>query len=176
MFNYEPKANECQSHHCPRSVTMCSARAIRTGISHGHLFLLPVLWRYIFRVHQQQNGRQKQASGTESVGFEVLTAVIMKNSVSWDMTPCSPANQVMFRSNISLSSKLKSKLYLLLASCLLHDRFSLALKMDAICSFETLVDFHRTTQSYIPEDNCVPRGTVEPNREEATGGWRKLQN
>jgi hypothetical protein len=26
----------------------------------------------------------------EKTGFEVFTAVVMKNSICWDMTPCSP--------------------------------------------------------------------------------------
>jgi hypothetical protein len=31
-----------------------------------------------------------RGSGTGLVGFEVLTPVVMKNSVFWDITPCSP--------------------------------------------------------------------------------------
>jgi hypothetical protein len=28
----------------------------------------------------------------KDVGFEVLTAVVMKSSIFWDITPCSPLN------------------------------------------------------------------------------------
>jgi hypothetical protein len=33
--------------------------------------------------------------------------------------------------------------------------YSLTLKMEALCSSETLVDFQRTTQRYIPEDSTL---------------------
>jgi hypothetical protein len=33
--------------------------------------------------------------------------------------------------------------------------YSPTLKMEAICSFETSVDFQRTTRRYIPEDNAL---------------------
>jgi hypothetical protein len=29
-------------------------------------------------------------TGTNSVGFQVLTAVVMKNTLFWNITPCSP--------------------------------------------------------------------------------------
>jgi hypothetical protein len=43
---------------------------------------------------------------------EVLTAMVIKNSIFWDITPCSPFNQRMFRKNKSLpfsGSKNKSR-------------------------------------------------------------------
>jgi hypothetical protein len=33
--------------------------------------------------------------------------------------------------------------------------YSSALKMEETCSFEIVVDFHRITQSYIPEDGTL---------------------
>jgi hypothetical protein len=35
-------------------------------------------------------GREKNRKNVKYVGFEVLTAVIMKSIIFWDMTPCSP--------------------------------------------------------------------------------------
>jgi hypothetical protein len=61
------------------------------------------------------------------VGFEVLTAVVMKSSVFWDII-------------------------LTLVSCL---AYSLSLKMEATCSPETSVDFQRTTRRYSPEDGTL---------------------
>jgi hypothetical protein len=59
------------------------------------------------------------------VGFEVLRAVVMKNSLPSALT---------------------------LTSC---SAYSSTLKMEAICSSETLVDFQRTTWRYIPEDSTL---------------------
>jgi hypothetical protein len=57
------------------------------------------------------------------LGFEVLTAVIMKSYSFWDITKYKP--------NLAYSS---------------------TLKMEATFSSETEVDFQRTTQRYIPEN------------------------
>jgi hypothetical protein len=54
-----------------------------------------------------------------NVGFGVLTAVVMKSTIVWDITLCSP------------------------------------LKMEAICSPQTSVDFQRTTRRYIPKDSTI---------------------
>jgi hypothetical protein len=64
------------------------------------------------------------------MGFEVLTAVVLKSTIFWDIT---------------LSA-------LTLVSCSVY--FS-TLKMAAICSSETLVDSQRTARRYIPEDSTV---------------------
>jgi hypothetical protein len=43
------------------------------------------------------------------VGFEVLTAVIMRNSIFWDITPCSPLKvRPRFRKN-GVGSTLRAK-------------------------------------------------------------------
>jgi hypothetical protein len=59
------------------------------------------------------------------VGFEVLTAVVMKSAILWDTTPCSPLK--------------------------FNRRFGVTRQIEAICSSETSVDFQRTTRRYIPE-------------------------
>jgi hypothetical protein len=33
---------------------------------------------------------QRKAGNKQTGGFEVLTAVVMRSSVFWDITPCSP--------------------------------------------------------------------------------------
>jgi hypothetical protein len=38
---------------------------------------------------------------------------------------------------------------------LYHTTFNLILKMEAKCSSETPIDFHRTKRRYIPEDRAV---------------------
>jgi hypothetical protein len=53
------------------------------------------------------------------IGFEVLTAVVPKNSIFWDI---------------------------MLVSCL---AYSSTLKIQAICSSEMSADFQRTTRNYI---------------------------
>jgi hypothetical protein len=70
-------------------------------------------------------------------GSNVLTAVTTKRSISWDVTRCSPIEKSTFQRNI-----------------LAGDIVSLCtLKIVAIWSSETLVDFHRTTWHYIvPHD------------------------
>jgi hypothetical protein len=64
------------------------------------------------------------------VGFDVLTAVVMKSSILWNITP--PCLSPAFT----------------LVSCL---AYSSTLKMEVTCSSETSVDFQLTTRRYIPE-------------------------
>jgi hypothetical protein len=83
--------------------------------------------------------------------FEVLTAVAMKSSVSWDITPCSP---------VKMSQRFGGTCYLnLQGRRISHARNqrkagsrSQLHKIKALCSIETSVDFQRTTGRYIPED------------------------
>jgi hypothetical protein len=108
------------------------------------------------------------------VGFEVLTAVVMKSSVFWDITSCSQLkgnrlfggtclfhlqgrriNQeyLLYRPKPELpASRL---LCFLLASC------SSALKMKGTCFSETSVDFQRTTRCYVPEERTLYSVAVE---------------
>jgi hypothetical protein len=70
---------------------------------------------------------------TIPVGFEFLTAVVMKSTIFWDIMPRSLCLPPAFT----------------LASC------SSTLKMETICSSETSVDFQQTTWRYIPEDSTL---------------------
>jgi hypothetical protein len=79
----------------------------------------------------------------ELVEFEVLTAVVMKNSIFWDATSCNP---------LKVKRRLMTATYLTLVSLL---AYSSTLKMEATCSFETSVDFQWTIRCYIPEDTTL---------------------
>jgi hypothetical protein len=81
----------------------------------------------------------------------------MKSSVFWDIMPCSPVSQPTFRRNISLppsGSKSKSRCcaFFRRVSCL---AYSSTLKMEAMFSSETLVDFHRTERRHVSENSTI---------------------
>jgi hypothetical protein len=83
----------------------------------------------------------------EDVGCEVLTVVVMKSTIFWDITLCNP---------LKVIAELSLPPAFMLVSCL---AYSLTLKMEAIYSSEMSVDFQWTTQHYIPEDSTLrPRG------------------
>jgi hypothetical protein len=65
------------------------------------------------------------------VGFEVLTAVVMKSSVFGVITPCS---------NLAAC--------IILISCL---AYSSTLKMEVTCYSETSINFYQTTRYYVYE-------------------------
>jgi hypothetical protein len=86
------------------------------------------------------------------VGFEVLTAVVMKSNIFWDITPCSP-----LQVNRHFGGTYRLHLFCLpsaftLVSC---SAYSSTLKIEAICSSETSVHFHRTIRRYVLEDSNV---------------------
>jgi hypothetical protein len=96
------------------------------------------------------------------VGFEVLTAMFMKITVFWDITPHSPLNVSWsfggtYRLHIPVRVS-RTKYYrdsippaFTLVSCSTYS----TLKMEGICSSETLVDFQRTMRPHIPEDSTL---------------------
>jgi hypothetical protein len=77
------------------------------------------------------------------VGCEVLTTVVVKSCIFWDIMLCIPLNET--------SPKAGSPAFRLV-SCV---AYSSTLKMEATCSSETSVDFQQTTQCYIPEDRAL---------------------
>jgi hypothetical protein len=97
-----------------------------------------------------QNSRfdKVRAEGmNRNVGFKVLTAVVMESTIFWDITLCSQLNvNRLFGRTSSPSSGPKNTL----VSC---SAYSSALKMGAMCSSETPVEFQLTTLRYIPEDS-----------------------
>jgi hypothetical protein len=86
----------------------------------------------------------------------------LKSTILWDITPCSPleVNRRFGRiyklhlegRRISRTRNQRAPNASTLISC--SDYFSI-LKMGAICSSETLVDFQRITRRYIPEDSTL---------------------
>jgi hypothetical protein len=99
------------------------------------------------------------------VGFEVLIALVMKSTIFWDITLCSPLNlnqrfegiyclhlhgrRISRARNLSL---LCLPLAFTLVTCSIY---SSTLKMEAIYFSETSVDIQRTTRRYIPEDGTL---------------------
>jgi hypothetical protein len=79
------------------------------------------------------------------VRYEVLTAVVMKISIFWDITPCRPLK-------VNRRFWGTCRLHLYVESCL---AYSLTLKTEAMCSSETSADFQRTTRRYIPEGRTL---------------------
>jgi hypothetical protein len=82
----------------------------------------------------------RHAQPIYNAGFEVLRAVVMKSTVFCDITPCSP---------LKVNRRFGGTYLLHLRGFLLF--VFLTLKMEAICSPETSVDFQRTARRYIPE-------------------------
>jgi hypothetical protein len=72
--------------------------------------------------------RRRQKT-SEVAGFEVLTAVVMKSTVFWDITPCSPLETLL-------------AIYFMLVYFL---AYSSTLKKEATYYSETSVDFQRAT-------------------------------
>jgi hypothetical protein len=76
------------------------------------------------------------------VKFEVLTAVVMKSSIFWDISPCSPLKIYRRFGGAEL-----------FATCFILVPFladSFTLKMEATCFSEKSVYFQRTKRRYIP--------------------------
>jgi hypothetical protein len=97
--------------------------------------------------------------------FGVLTAVVMKSIIFWDITPCSPM-KVNRRSGGTYRLHLQGRRIswaktqqslapaFTLVSC---SAYSSSLKTEAICFSETSVDFQLTTWYYIPEDGTLQK-------------------
>jgi hypothetical protein len=83
------------------------------------------------------------------VGFEVLTAVVMKSSIFWDMTPCSLLS-VNRRFVGTYLLHLQSSAWYLLHSCFLLGLFFYP--EDGGDMFLRSIDCRRTTRPCIPED------------------------
>jgi hypothetical protein len=85
------------------------------------------------------------------VGFEVITVLVMKSSIFWDIKPCN-SWKINRRFGITClhlqDRRIFSPTAFTVVSC---SAYSSTLKMEAICSSETSVDFQRTTWRYIAE-------------------------
>jgi hypothetical protein len=91
---------------------------------------------------------------TAGLWFEVFTEVVIKSTVFWNITLCSPLNV-----NRRFGGKYRLHIQGRRISRARNQResrwqaYSCTLKMEAICSSETLVDIQRTTRRYISEDS-----------------------
>jgi hypothetical protein len=91
-----------------------------------------------------------------SVGFEVFTAVVMKTIIFWDMTLCSPMSfNRRFGGTYRLHLQGRRNRFSHLLVRWFVEPISSTLKMEAICSSETLVETQRTTRCHIPEDDTL---------------------
>jgi hypothetical protein len=86
---------------------------------------------------------------------------LFKNTIFWDITPCRPLK--VYRRfggtyRLYLQGRRISRASsgfppaFTLVSC---SAYSSTLKIEAICSSETSVDFQQTTRRYIPEDSTL---------------------
>jgi hypothetical protein len=102
------------------------------------------------------------------VGGEILTAVVMMNTVFWDITACIPLkvkwrfggtyasifrveDETSMKAGTKQSSALCISLWFLPQLILRPWR----LKMEAICSSETSIDFQRTPRRFNPEGSTL---------------------
>jgi hypothetical protein len=84
--------------------------------------------------------------------FEVFTAVAVRSTLFWDITLCSPLKvnwrfEGTYRSIFMSNNKPNKK--------------PVTLKMEAIRSSETSLDFQRTIRRYIPEDTTFNKGLLD---------------
>jgi hypothetical protein len=95
-------------------------------------------------------------NGLVHAGFEVLTAVAMKIPIFWGITPCTrlKINRVFGGTcHLHLQGRRRSEAINQVEENSKQNLVSSSiLKMEAICSSETSVDFEPTTRRYIPED------------------------
>jgi hypothetical protein len=91
---------------------------------------------------------------------EILTAVTMRSSIFWDITPCSPlkvnrrfggTHRLHLQGRTNRAKKPAWK-QVASRSC---SAYSSTLKMEAICSSETSVGSRRTAGRYIPEERSL---------------------
>jgi hypothetical protein len=109
-------------------------------------------------------------NASEKIGFEVLTAVVMKSFVSWDITPCIPLKvnrrfegtfclhrqgrrKSQSRNRREAGNKQSSAASrFTLVSCLAYS--SIYYKIEVTCSSETSVKFQQATWR-ISEDRTI---------------------
>jgi hypothetical protein len=89
------------------------------------------------------------------VGFEVITAVIMKTYFFWSITPRSPLKvNRRFRGTCRLHLRVRRISQEKTNVKQLSSRAS-TLKMEATCSSKTSIDIQRTTRRYIGEERTL---------------------
>jgi hypothetical protein len=93
------------------------------------------------------------------IGFEVLTPVVMKSYIFWDITQCSPLKVNRHFGGICSFHLQGRRVYQARNQRKAGRKQSLAysstLNMEATCSSKTSADFQRTTRRYFPEDRTL---------------------
>jgi hypothetical protein len=132
-----PCSQQPSTGHCPEPVE--SNLNAYTHLSISQMFPITIL--YIFLL----SCATCPANLILLVRFEVLTAVVMKSTIFWDITPCDPLSTDVSEEGAChlISSWFPAQLI-----------FS-TLMMEAICFSETSVDFQRTTRRHIPENGTL---------------------
>jgi hypothetical protein len=112
----------------------------------------------------------------DSVGFEVLTEVVLKSSTFWNITPCCFLKvERCFRETYDhlqdrrkRINHYKARKKFLLPSCL---AYSWTLKIEATCSSKTYVCFQRATWCYMLKDTTLldPIFNIDGNQNRHTG-------
>jgi hypothetical protein len=134
-------------------------------------FLLVI---FSFSIGQTGNGRGFTLSILVLVGFEVLTAVVMKCSTFWDITSnplkfnwCFGGTSGLHFQGLEINQTRKKTWKHVLTTWSLHEfafmlvsclAYSSILKMEAKYSSETSVDFQGTTRCYIPKYRTLQIG------------------
>jgi hypothetical protein len=99
--------------------------------------------------HVRMKQFKKQWMDLHEVGFEVFTAVTMKNAVFWDVAPCRSCVNRHFRGTYRLHFQGRK----------IHERGFLTdfstLKMETIHSSKTSVRFTGSTWRHVPEDGIL---------------------
>jgi hypothetical protein len=80
--------------------------------------------------------------------------VAKKSTIFWNITPCSP---LKVNSRFRGTYRLRFPTTFTQVSCSAYS----SLRMKTICSFETSVDFQRTTRRYTPEDSTLHNQSCE---------------
>jgi hypothetical protein len=102
--------------------------------------------------------KSEHTTDCHKVGFEAFSGAVMKCSVFWDVTPCSPLKASWcFRRTCCLYLQIEGAAYFILVSCLVY---SSILKMEVTFFSKTLVDFQETTLHYISEDRTLQIVTI----------------
>jgi hypothetical protein len=96
------------------------------------------------------------------VGFEVLTAAVMKSSIFWNIMLCSLLKVSRSFGDMCclyLQSQRSSQARNQLFSC---SAYSSTLKTEVTCSSKMSADFQQTTWRYIPEDTTLHCHNIVP--------------
>jgi hypothetical protein len=88
------------------------------------------------------------------VGYDALTAVVIKSTVVWHITPCTPL-EVNRRFGGTYRFNLQGGISRARYQGASKRQAYSTLKMEVICCFEMSVDFRRNARRYILEDNIL---------------------